>query len=74
MSIIGPEAIKNLGGTKFIATIFALTGSMIGACWGWLSGAEWVASVNITLTLFVGSRAYTDGKAIQHGAADADRG
>lgn len=40
---------------KFLLSFLALTGAMIGACWGWLSGGEWVATVNISLAVYAGS-------------------
>ena len=40
---------------KFMLSFLALSGAMIGACWGWLSGGEWVATVNISLAVYAGS-------------------
>ncbi|ULQ45959.1 hypothetical protein JN531_012700 [Flagellatimonas centrodinii] len=47
--------LRGITGTKFILCFAALSGSMLGALLGWLSGAEWVATVNITLGIFAGS-------------------
>lgn len=44
--------LHNVTGTKFMLCFMALSGSMIGAAWGWLDGSQWVATVNITFGIF----------------------
>lgn len=65
-----PETIpgwtKPLVGTKFIATMFSFTGSMVAVANGWINGGEWVAAMTLTVGAFIAGNAYVTAHAIKH--------